>query len=159
MFISCSSNVPPAFSNSGSNRPQLITKVSGVFEPFLGPRFAAVGAGPGRGIPRHRLLPFRSGLAHGPAAVTLQRSTAGSLQPMELIGIADRFNAAQRFTDVVALYLKNNPKSRMFDGKGLILGGSHSPNYNLSGSLVGDLSAILIAVLACPLVLMPINAW
>ena len=47
-------------------------------------------------------------------------------------------------TDVVALYLKNNPKSRMFDGKGLILGGSHSPNYNLSGSLVGDLSAILI---------------
>ena len=47
-------------------------------------------------------------------------------------------------TDVVALYLQNNPKSRMFDGKGLILGGSHSPNYNLPGSLVGDLSAILI---------------
>ena len=47
-------------------------------------------------------------------------------------------------TDVVALYLQNNPKSRMFDGKGLILGGSHSPNYNLSDSLVGDLSAILI---------------
>lgn len=47
-------------------------------------------------------------------------------------------------TDVVALYLRNNPKSRMFDGKGLILGGSHSPNYNLPGSLVGDLSAILI---------------
>ena len=47
-------------------------------------------------------------------------------------------------TDVVALYLRNNPESRMFDGKGLILGGSHSPNYNVSGSLVGDLSAILI---------------
>ena len=47
-------------------------------------------------------------------------------------------------TDVVALYLRNNPKSRMFDGKGLILGGSHSPNYNLPGCLVGDLSAILI---------------
>ena len=46
--------------------------------------------------------------------------------------------------DCVALYLRNNPKSRMFDGKGLILGGSHSPNYNVSGSLVGDLSAILI---------------
>ena len=46
--------------------------------------------------------------------------------------------------DCVALYLRNNPKSRMFDGKGLILGGSHSPNYNLPGSLVGDLSAILI---------------
>ena len=47
-------------------------------------------------------------------------------------------------SDAVALYLRNNPKSRMFDGKGLILGGSHSPNYNLPGSLVGDLSAILI---------------
>ena len=47
-------------------------------------------------------------------------------------------------TDVVAFYLRNNPRSRMFDGKGLILGGSHSPNYNLPGSLVGDLSAILI---------------
>ena len=44
-------------------------------------------------------------------------------------------------TDVVAMYLQNNPNSRLFDGKGLILGGSHSPNYNLSGSLVGDLSA------------------
>ena len=47
-------------------------------------------------------------------------------------------------TDVVALYLRNNPASRMFDGRGLILGGSHAPNYNLEGSLVGDLSAILI---------------
>ncbi len=47
-------------------------------------------------------------------------------------------------TDVVALYLRNNPQSRMFDGRGLILGGSHAPNYNLPGSLVGDLSAILI---------------
>jgi hypothetical protein len=46
--------------------------------------------------------------------------------------------------DVVAVYLRNNPQSRMFDGRGLILGGSHSPNYNLPGSLVGDLSAILI---------------
>ena len=46
--------------------------------------------------------------------------------------------------DSVALYLRNNPQSRMFDGKGLILGGSHAPNYNLKDSLVGDLSAILI---------------
>ena len=46
--------------------------------------------------------------------------------------------------DSVALYLRNNPKSRLFDGRALILGGSHSPNYNLPGSLVGDLSAILI---------------
>ena len=46
--------------------------------------------------------------------------------------------------DSVAFYLKNNPKSRLFDGRALILGGSHSPNYNLPNSLVGDLSAILI---------------
>ena len=47
-------------------------------------------------------------------------------------------------TDVVALYLHNNPNSNMMDGKALILGGSHAPNYNLPHSLVGDLSAILI---------------
>ena len=47
-------------------------------------------------------------------------------------------------TDVVALYLANNPKSRIFDGRALILGGSHAPNYNQKDSLVGDLSAILI---------------
>ena len=46
--------------------------------------------------------------------------------------------------DVVAQYVANNPQSRIFSGKGLILGGSHAPNYNLQGSLVGDLSAILI---------------
>ena len=46
--------------------------------------------------------------------------------------------------DAVAYYLRNNPKSKLFDGKSLILGGSHSPNYNVEGSLVGDLSAILI---------------
>ena len=46
--------------------------------------------------------------------------------------------------DVVSLYLRNNPKSRFFSGKGLILGGSHASNFNLKDSLVGDLSAILI---------------
>ena len=46
--------------------------------------------------------------------------------------------------DVIAYYLSNHPESRLFNGKGLILGGSHSPNYNLYNSLVGDLSAILV---------------
>lgn len=46
--------------------------------------------------------------------------------------------------DTVAFYLQNNPNSRIFDGKSLILGGSHQPNYDLPNSLVGDLSAILI---------------
>ena len=46
--------------------------------------------------------------------------------------------------DCVAMYLKNNPKSQIFSGKSLILGGSHAPNLNTPNSLVGDLSAILI---------------
>ena len=46
--------------------------------------------------------------------------------------------------DAVALYLGQNPQSRLFSGKGLILGGSHAPNLNSNHSLVGDLSAILI---------------
>lgn len=47
-------------------------------------------------------------------------------------------------TDAVTLYLGQNPESRFFSGKGLILGGSHAPNLNTNHSLVGDLSAILI---------------
>lgn len=46
--------------------------------------------------------------------------------------------------DAVTIYLSQNPESRFFSGKGLILGGSHSPNFNMKHSLVGDLSAILI---------------
>ncbi len=45
---------------------------------------------------------------------------------------------------VVTYYLHNNPQSRLFDGKALILGGSHEQNYDVKESLVGDLSAILI---------------
>ncbi len=62
--------------------------------------------------------------------------------PVSAAGLQDLHYAGG--VDSVALYLKNNPKSQMFSGKGLILGGSHSPNYNVSDSLVGDLSAILI---------------
>jgi hypothetical protein len=47
-------------------------------------------------------------------------------------------------TDSVSCYLAMNPKSRLFSGKSLILGGSHAPNLNTPNSLVGDLSAILI---------------
>ena len=46
--------------------------------------------------------------------------------------------------DSVSLYLHNTPESRLFDGRALVLGGSHAPNYNVKHSLVGDLSAILI---------------
>lgn len=47
-------------------------------------------------------------------------------------------------TDCVASYLHLNHSSRLFNGKSLILGGSHAPNLNTPNSLVGDLSAILI---------------
>ena len=46
--------------------------------------------------------------------------------------------------DAAALYFRINPESRFFSGKGLILGGSLSPNLNSNHSMVGDLSAILI---------------
>ncbi len=46
--------------------------------------------------------------------------------------------------DAVVWYLRNTPESRLFNGRALILGGSHQHNYNLPHSLVGDLSAILI---------------
>ena len=62
--------------------------------------------------------------------------------PVSVDGLHDTHYAGGK--DAVVWYLRNNPKSRIFDGKALILGGSHAPNYNLPGSLVGDLSAILI---------------
>lgn len=48
--------------------------------------------------------------------------------------------------DAVAHYLNNNPKSRMFEGKGFILGGSFSNTLNIEAGKVhvGDLSATLI---------------
>ena len=46
--------------------------------------------------------------------------------------------------DCVSCYLAINPDSHLFQGKSLILGGSHAPNLNTPNSLVGDLSAILI---------------
>ena len=46
--------------------------------------------------------------------------------------------------DVLALYTFLYPKTKLFRGKGLTLGGSHSLNTLNSNSYVGDLSAILI---------------
>lgn len=62
--------------------------------------------------------------------------------PVSKQGLKDTHYAGGK--DVVTYYLHNNPKSRLFDGKSLILGGSHQPNYDVPESLVGDLSAILI---------------
>ena len=46
--------------------------------------------------------------------------------------------------DTVSLYLRNNPASCFFSGKGLILGGSHSPSALNNSSRCGDLSAVLL---------------
>ena len=62
--------------------------------------------------------------------------------PVSAQGLKDTHYAGGQ--DAVAWYLRNNPRSRILDGRALILGGSHAPNYNQKDSLVGDLSAILI---------------
>ncbi len=46
--------------------------------------------------------------------------------------------------DTVATYLSNTPNSRLFSGKGLILGGSHKPVPFNQHAKAGDLSAVLI---------------
>lgn len=46
--------------------------------------------------------------------------------------------------DVVAAYLSNNPESKMFSGKHLVLGGSHKSVAYGENIQVGDLSAVLI---------------
>lgn len=46
--------------------------------------------------------------------------------------------------DTVSLYLRNRPDSRFFSGKGLILGGSHSPSSLNNRAHCGDLSAVLL---------------
>ena len=46
--------------------------------------------------------------------------------------------------DIVAFYLRNYPNSRLFEGKGLILGGSHSPSPLNHHVHQGDLSAVLL---------------
>ena len=47
-------------------------------------------------------------------------------------------------SDVAALYLRNNPSSRLFSHQGLILGGSHSPSPLNRHAHCGDLSAVLL---------------
>ena len=46
--------------------------------------------------------------------------------------------------DILALYVKNHPETKVLHGKTLTLGGSHRVNNFNNNSLYGDLSAILI---------------
>ncbi len=54
------------------------------------------------------------------------------------------FNAGK---DLLSIYFNNHPKAEMFDGKGLVIGGSHQLNpYDPSEtSYYGDVSAVLMA--------------
>lgn len=54
-----------------------------------------------------------------------------------------RYCHYQGGADCVALYLRENPESRFFSGKGLVLGGSRAQNP-FGQAYCGDLSAILI---------------
>ena len=47
-------------------------------------------------------------------------------------------------SDTLWIYLRNNPDSRFFSTKGLVLGGSHSPIKLNGQAKAGDLSAILV---------------
>ncbi|MEE1884036.1 GH3 auxin-responsive promoter family protein [Pedobacter flavus] len=46
--------------------------------------------------------------------------------------------------DMLSIYCNNNPETKMFTGKGLVLGGSHQINQLNNDSFYGDLSAVLI---------------
>jgi len=46
--------------------------------------------------------------------------------------------------DLVSLYCNNNPDTKVFTGKGLVLGGSHQMNTVNTDSFSGDISAILM---------------
>jgi hypothetical protein len=69
-------------------------------------------------------------------------STKSKFIPMSGEALQDcHYRAAK---DVLAIYMLNNPGTRIFPGKGLTLGGSHKINRFSNNSLFGDLSAILI---------------
>lgn len=73
-------------------------------------------------------------------------TSGGKSKYLPITGDSLRGNHYRGGEDTVAHYLANNPKSRMFSGKGFILGGSFSNTLGIKGNKVhvGDLSATLI---------------
>lgn len=70
--------------------------------------------------------------------------SSGTSARSKYIPVTERalqMNHLRGMADVVALYLKCNPSSSLFDGRTLTLGGSCREEW---GALVGDLSALLI---------------
>ncbi|MCE5346138.1 MAG: GH3 auxin-responsive promoter family protein [Bacteroidales bacterium] len=69
-------------------------------------------------------------------------STKSKFIPMSNEALEDcHYRAAK---DILAIYTRNYPGTRFYNGKALTLGGSHKINPFSSDSLYGDLSAILI---------------
>lgn len=69
-------------------------------------------------------------------------STRSKFIPMTMESLKDcHYRAAK---DILAIYTRNNPETRIFTGKGLTLGGSHEISKVNNEFLYGDLSAILI---------------
>ena len=69
-------------------------------------------------------------------------STRSKFIPISIESLNDCHYRAGK--DVLIIYSLNNPDTKIFPGKGLILGGSHRINQFSNNSLYGDLSAILI---------------
>jgi hypothetical protein len=69
-------------------------------------------------------------------------STKSKFIPMSRESLEDCHYRGAR--DMIAVYVCNNPETGIFNGKSLILGGSHQINNFSNNSLYGDLSAILI---------------
>jgi hypothetical protein len=46
--------------------------------------------------------------------------------------------------DFLSLYLRNNPESKFFTGKGIVMGGAGNPNDKNPNVFIGDVSAILM---------------
>ncbi|MSQ79999.1 MAG: GH3 auxin-responsive promoter family protein [Flavobacteriaceae bacterium] len=46
--------------------------------------------------------------------------------------------------DLLSIYCASNPDTKIFSGKGLVMGGSHQLNHLHQGSYYGDLSAVLM---------------
>jgi len=69
-------------------------------------------------------------------------STKSKFIPMSRESLVDCHYRGTR--DMLLVYSRNNPDTRIFNGKSLILGGSHRINNFNNDSLYGDLSAILL---------------
>lgn len=46
--------------------------------------------------------------------------------------------------DVLSLFCRNNPETKVFEGKGLLIGGSHEANKFAANTFHGDLSAVMM---------------